>query len=190
MSSAERDRHARSPLPGAALAAVVAVLALVAASCTVQPLYSQGPVPGGAGADMASELASIAVKPVGTREALEVRNQLIFLLSGGAGTPANPAYNLDLVASASSSAAAIIQVSSTEQAPTSSLLTMAASYTLRDAATGAVIGRGSRQVFAAYDVPSQQFAAVRSRRDAENRAARELAEQLRLAIAQNLARRR
>src|SRR5690606_28542399 len=118
MSSAERDRHARSPLPGAALAAVVAVLALVATSCTVQPLYSQVPVPGGASADMASELASIAVQQVGTRAALEVRYQLIFLLSGGASAPASPEYILDLVASASSSAAAIIQDSSTEQAPT------------------------------------------------------------------------
>jgi LPS-assembly lipoprotein len=51
-----------------------------------------------------------------------------------------------------------------------------------------VVSNGDRQFSASYDVPRQEFAAVRAQRDAENRAARELAELLRLAIAQDLSR--
>jgi LPS-assembly lipoprotein len=40
-----------------------------------------------------------------------------------------------------------------------------------------------------YDISTQQFAAYRALRDAEDRAARELADLLRLAIAQDLAKR-
>jgi LPS-assembly lipoprotein len=65
------------------------------------------------------------------------------------------------------------------------MLAMTAFYTLTESATGRVISTGRRQVSSAYDVPQQQFAAMRAERDAENRAARELAEQLRFAIAQD-----
>jgi LPS-assembly lipoprotein len=82
----------------------------------------------------------------------------------------------------------VVQVSTIEQAPTASLLTMTAFYTLAESANGRVIATGRRQVASAYDVPEQRFAALRSERDAENRAARELAEQLHMAIAQDLSR--
>ena len=169
--------------------AIVASLAvgLVASACTVRPLYSNAVVPG-ASAPIAAQLGSVSVKPVGTREAQEVRNQLIFLLAGGQGNPDAAAYTLDLRVTSFSSAAAVIQVSTTTQSPTSSLLTMNGYYTLTESATGKVVGNGNRSVSAAHDVPQQQFAALRSQRDAENRAARELAELLHLAIAQDLAR--
>ncbi len=63
---------------------------------------------------------------------------------------------------------------------------MLASYTLTDS-KGTVVANGNRQFAASYDVPRQEFAALRARIDAENRAARELAELLRLALAQDLA---
>ena len=43
-----------------------------------------------------SELASIAIKPVKTRYAQQVRNNLIFGFGRGAGEPASPLYSLDL----------------------------------------------------------------------------------------------
>ncbi len=179
--SATRRFAARAGL-AAALAA-----ALLGGACTVRPLYSDAVAPG-AYAPMAAQLASVSVNPVSTRQAQEVRNQLIFLLGGGQGSPSAPAYTLNLAVSSSSSAAAVIQVSTNTQSPTSSLLTMTAVYTLTDTATGRVVARGRRAISSAYDVPQQQFAALRSERDAENRAARELAEQLRFAIAQDLSR--
>ena len=64
---------------------------------------------------------------------------------------------------------------------------MRATYKLVDS-TGKLVSNGDRQFSASYDVPRQEFAAFRAQRDAENRAARELAELLRLAIAQDLSR--
>ena len=59
------------------------------------------------------------------------------------------------------------------------------------ATTGAIVQLAAYTLLrftAAYDVPLQEFAAIRAERDAENRAARELAELLRLVIAQDLER--
>jgi LPS-assembly lipoprotein len=83
-----------------------------------------------------------------------------------------------------SEASATIQVN-TENEPTAAIETVRASYTLTDS-SGTVVATGKRQFMASYDVPRQEFAAVRARIDAENRAARELAELLRLALAHDL----
>lgn len=187
MSSADAPGARRPWLFGAAAALAVSA-ALTAGGCTVQPLYGTTTATPGATGNMAATLASISVEPVATREALEVRNHLIFLLSGGAGNPAAPAYDMRIIVSSSSSAAATIQLSTTEQSPTSSLLNMTAVYTVTDRASGKVVARGSRQVSSTYDVPRQQYAAIRSQRDAQDRAARELAEQLRFAVAQDMSR--
>jgi len=185
MSSPDSAQRSR-PVKAGVVAAMLAV-GFLGAACTVRPLYSDAVAPG-ATAPMAAQLASVSVKPVETRQAQEVRNHLIFLLGRGQGNPDAGAYTLKLAVTSYSTAAAVVQVSTTTQSPTSSLLTMSASYTLTDSVTGAVIATGRRQVSSAYDVPTQQFAALRSQRDAENRAARELAELLHLAVAQDLSR--
>lgn len=190
MSSADAPRARRPAGLRAAAAAFAVSAALAAGACTVQPLYATAPAAPGAAGSMAATLASVSVDPVATRQALQVRNHLIFLLSGGAGNPPSPAYDMRIVVSSTSSAAATIQISTTEQSPTSSLLNMTAVYFVTDRASGQVVGKGTRRISSAYDVPGQQYAAVRSHRDAEDRAARELAEQLRFAVAQDLSRRR
>ena len=68
-------------------------------------------------------------------------------------------------------------------------VTLTAFYTLTDAATGKKVSTGRRSISSSYDHPRQEFAADRAQRDAEDRAARELAELLRLALAQDLAKR-
>ncbi len=176
---------AASPLRRAGLAAAFAGLALLGA-CTVRPLYMNAPVSPASDLSYTAELASIAVKPVRTREAQEVRNHLIFLLGGGKGEPAEPIYSLELGISSSSQASAVVQVG-VENEPTASMLTMRSSYRL-SAASGEALASGTREITSSYDVPRQEFAALRAKRDAENRAARELAELVRLAIAQDLAR--
>ncbi|MBO6717177.1 MAG: hypothetical protein JJ913_04380 [Rhizobiaceae bacterium] len=160
------------------------VLAGPLAGCTVGPLYGNAYAPN----STTAKLADIRISSVSTRQAQEVRNHLIFMFSGGKGEPADPAYAMDLVVTSYTSSAAVIQASTTERSPTASLLNMTARYTVRDTATGKVVGTGQRQVASAYDVPLQEFAALRALRDAENRAARELAEQVRLAVAQEIAR--
>lgn len=165
------------------LAALASFVAL--AGCTVQPLYgnSSPSSPGGA---MSAQLASVAIAPVGDRVSQEVRNHLIFLLSGGAGAPSAPQYNAQLSVSVSDAAALSIQRGRDDE-PTASLVTVRANYVLTDS-RGRTVGRGMRSAQAPYDVSSQQFAALRASRDARNRAAREAAELVRLAIAQDLSR--
>jgi LPS-assembly lipoprotein len=166
-------------------AAVVLVLGLpLASACTVRPLYSN-PSTDGTKAGVTVDLSSISIKPVKQRYAQEVRNQLIFLFNRGAGQPAASAYTLTLVVTALHESAAVVQVGDDNE-PTAGTVTLTANYTLTGATSGETIAQGRRQIVSSYDVPRQEFAAYRARLDAENRAAREVAELLNLAIAQEL----
>ncbi|RVD71529.1 MAG: hypothetical protein E5V62_18260 [Mesorhizobium sp.] len=167
-----------------ALYGLVASLALVSA-CTVRPLYSNAPLTAGSTVGAAAELASISVKPVKTRYAQQVRNNLIFALGQGAGEPATPAYTLDLGVTELVESAALVQIQTDEDEPTAGTVTLTANYVLRDT-TGTVIATGKRSVPSSFDRPRQEYASYRAQIDAENRAARELADLLRLSVAQDL----
>ncbi|MBZ9806550.1 MULTISPECIES: LPS assembly lipoprotein LptE [unclassified Mesorhizobium] len=186
MSLPDREKTELSRLlRRAALAALVGSLALVSA-CQVRPLYSSAPLSTGSSAN--AELASIAVKPVRTRYGQQVRNNLIFGFGRGAGEPASPAYSLDLGVTEAVESSALVQVGTDQDEPTAGSVTLTAGYTLTDAKTGAVIATGRRAITSSFDRPRQEFAAYRAQIDAENRAARELANALQLSIAQDLAR--
>lgn len=174
-----------------ALTLPVMALALAStAACTVRPLYSEGAPLSTTGerSSTQADLASIAIKPVNTRYGQEVRNQLIFLFSGGAGEPAAARYSLTLTVASLLETSTTRQVSRGENEPSAATITMIADYTLTSSADGSVVGQGKRQITSSFDVPQQAFAEMRAERDAQNRAARELAELLRLAIAQDLSR--
>ena len=183
MSSSDR---AALPLKRiVAIAATVVALAGVA-GCTVQPLYGETTAAIGTGKVASERLAMVEVKPESDRVGQEVRNHLIFLLGGGKGQPANPAYQLQINTSSSSAQAATIETRSALLEPTSGLVTVQSSYKLTEVQTGRVISAGLRSVQAPFDIPAQEYAAMRAERDAMNRAARELAELLRLVVGQEL----
>ncbi|MEQ8294997.1 MAG: LPS assembly lipoprotein LptE [Nitratireductor sp.] len=156
-------------------------LLLITSACTVRPLYGEASGSIGAGGG----LGSIAVNPVTSRYAQEVRNHLIFGLNGGAGQPASPRYLLDLNVTSTFRNSASVQVAR-ENEPTAGAVVMTSRYRLIDAETGKAVANGRRSVNASFDKPRQEFAVLRAERDAENRAARELAEMLRVALAQDL----
>ncbi|QKC94339.1 LPS assembly lipoprotein LptE [Mesorhizobium sp. NZP2298] len=186
MSLPDREKTELSRLlRRVAFAGLVGSLALVSA-CTVRPLYSSAPLTTGSSAN--AELASIAIKPVKTRYAQQVRNNLIFGFGRGAGEPASPLYSLDLSVTEAVESSALVQVGTDEDEPTAGSVTLTASYTLTDAKTGVVITVGKRAITSSFDRPRQEFASYRAQIDAENRAARELAEALQLSIVQDLAR--
>ncbi|MDX8531677.1 LPS assembly lipoprotein LptE [Mesorhizobium sp. VK25A] len=168
-----------------AVCGMAVALALVSA-CTVRPLYSNQPLSPGSTLSASAELGSISIKPVNTRYAQQVRNNLIFAFGQGSGEPASPAYTLDLGVSELVESAAIVQVQTQEDEPTAGTVTLTANYVLRDTATNTVIAVGKRSIPSSFDRPRQEFAAYRAQIDAENRAARELADLLRLSIAQDL----
>lgn len=164
---------------------VFAALA-VAAGCTVRPLYGDMTSATGPQAFTSARLESVEIAPVDDRVGQEVRNHLIFLLGGGKGQPASPVYKVELSTRVTDARASSINTSRVNLDPTSGIVTVQATYILTNARNGERISIGTRSVQAPYDIPRQEFAALRAVRNAEDRASRELAELLRLAIAQEL----
>ncbi len=179
-------------MPRAVRLALAAGLALLAAGCTVQPLYSShgtGAAVGGAVApDMRAKLASVAVDPVGDVYGQQVRNRLIFLLGGGAGEPANPTYRLNLGLSQTVLNTMTVDIGDeTDRSgrPSAGIVKATSHFVLKDK-DGKPVAAGTRTVGSSYDRPRQEFANLRAERDARKRAAEELAEQIFLALAQKL----
>jgi LPS-assembly lipoprotein len=195
MSSSDRIRTgARAPFARpswlrAALSAGLVLALGLAAGCTARPLYGDLAPASGQQGPRSAQLASVDVLPAPDRVGQEVRNHLIFLFGGGQGQPASPQWRLKVATSVAKSVPATVTVGARSLEPTSGLITVTGSYSLTEAATGKQVASGRRSVQSPYDIPAQDFAAARAERDAENRAARELAELLRIVVAQELARR-
>jgi LPS-assembly lipoprotein len=184
MSSSERLRPVKIARL-ASLLILVAAAGLAAGGCTVRPLYSNSV--SSVGGTASQSLAAINVKPVNTRYGQEVRNQLIFLFTGGSGRSTAPAYDLDLGVVSTVETSATTQTTEVNE-PSAATVIIFSNYVLTEVGTGDKIASGSRQISSQFDVPRQEFAALRARRDAENRAARELAELLLLAVGADVAR--
>tara|TARA_R110002020_G_scaffold47752_9_gene136127 strand:+ start:248 stop:751 length:504 start_codon:yes stop_codon:yes gene_type:complete len=129
------------------------------AGCQVKPLY------GSAG----GEKQSISVSHADSRVEQKVRNELVL---GFGGEQTNAAYQLDL--SVSSRFTGVLP-GGVDNEFSASRATVTASYALKSTSTGEVITSGSRFADAQLDLPSQQFAQVRAKIDAEDRAARAVA---------------
>jgi LPS-assembly lipoprotein len=167
------------------LSSVICLAALLA-GC-FQPLYGDSAVTGRPG--VRDALSSINVKqidaPNGTPEAriaVELRNQLLFGLTGGAGTN-SPTHELT-IGMASNRTALIVDLES--QRPTMDSFGLDITYTLKDLTTGKTVVRSTTFARVSYDTPTtgeQRFARVRGLRDAENRAAKVVAEQIRNRLA-------
>ncbi len=146
--------------------------------CQVKPLYATG-------TQTAEKLASIEISDADDRVEQEVRNSLIFLTSGGAGEPENPQYRLAL--NVTSQVKGVLYDQESDTAGAGRVLVQA-DFNLSRADTGETVKSGNRSSVALVDFPVQEFAKLRAIRDAENRAARELAEVIRADIASALGR--
>ena len=168
------------------LTRICAALALagLTAGC-FQPLYGTQGTPGGGIVD---RLSSVEVAPIdvpnGTRlsrVSVEVRNSLIYGLTGG-GAAAAPNYKLDIRLTATQSQV-IVDINSAR--PDIVNYGIDATYTLKDITTGKIIVSGQTFSRVSYDIPGQQqrFAGDRGLRDAENRAAKVIADNIRSRLA-------
>ena len=169
------------------LTRVLAALALagLTAGC-FQPMYGDSRVVPTAGLD--SRLAGVRVPeivtPNGTplaRVGVGVRNELIYELTGG-GDPASATHRLDVRLS-STRLQVIVDV--TTARPEIQNYGIDASYTLTDLATGKAVVSGQTFSRVSYDIPGQQqrFAGARGLRDAEDRAAKVIADNIKLRLA-------
>ena len=165
--------------------AVIILLAGLTAGC-FQPLYGDQAAIGGAG--IADKLSSVEVAPIdapnGTRLSrvgVEVRNNLIFGLTGGG---AAPATNYKLVVRLAAGQTQVIVDINTAR-PDIQNYAIDATYTLTDITTGKAVVSGTTFSRVSYNIPGQQqrFAGDRGLRDAENRAAKVIAEGIRSRLA-------
>ncbi|WFU72702.1 LPS assembly lipoprotein LptE [Bradyrhizobium sp. CB2312] len=162
----------------ARLLAVVALAALTA-GC-FQPMYAErnDGTPGLREKLMGVELPPIN-KPNASREArvgVEVRNALAFKLYGTA-TGMPPTHRLDIRFTSSKSS---LLVDPNTALPTSENYGIDAQYNLIEVATGKSVMTGTTFSRVSYDMPGsyQRFARNRAVRDAEDRAANEIAENI------------
>jgi LPS-assembly lipoprotein len=162
------------------LAAVVA-LSAVTAGC-FQPLYGERNATTGT-PGLRDKLSAVEVSPInpqkGTAAArigLEVRNALLFNLNGDGGASA-PNYTLEVVV-VPQRTSVIVDV--TTARPDTENMGIDATYTLRDIATGKTVLTGSTFSRVSFDIPGQQqrFARARGQRDAEDRAAKVIADNI------------
>lgn len=155
----------------------MAVISLVIlAGCQFQPLHGNTQSRQGGG------LEQVGVASVNNRVAQQLRNHLLFLMHGGF-PQAEKAYEARLRVNFNNVLQAAIPVAGDT---TGGIVTVRASYDLIDLKTGETVASGRREATASYDRTGQVFANNRATRDAEDRAAREAAEALRLAIAADL----
>ncbi|HUG63374.1 MAG TPA: LPS assembly lipoprotein LptE [Methylomirabilota bacterium] len=154
-------------------------LAFAIAGCQIRPLYAGGGSAASGTPSAIAELGRIAVEVQRDRIAQEMMNQLIFALRGGAALD-DPAYTLRLIVAARKSELGI-QVR--EEVPTANLITLTTTFTLTENVTGRVVTSDTIYTTASYDFSSQRFANLRAERDAENRAAKAAAEDIRTRLA-------
>lgn len=120
----------------------------------------------------------IYIEEIRTRVGQKVRNQLIYHFSGVNQSEAAP-YRLSISID-DSLEGGLVQPSTSTLAET---VRLNAQYTLVDTSTGNVVHGGSSFARATYDKGAALYANERARRDAEDRAAIELAEDIRVRIA-------
>jgi LPS-assembly lipoprotein len=163
---------------------IVATLAALTAGC-FQPMYAEHSdgTPG-----LRDKLLGVELPPIdkanASREArvgVEIRNALAFKLYGDA-TGTSPTHRLVIRFSASRSS---LMVDTGTGLPTSENYGIDAQYNLIEIATNKSVMTGTTFSRVSYDIPGtyQRFARARAFRDAEDRAAKEIADHIQTRLA-------
>jgi LPS-assembly lipoprotein len=150
------------------------VPALLLAGC-LHPLYGTA-IDGGA---LSEELKTIDVEPIGTRLGHYLGDDLIFAFNGtGSHVPSR--YKLIVTTNEGVSTPLVDTVTGLVTAAT---VTVSATYVLTDLSTGREVARGKVFTGASYDRTSQRYSDMQASRDAEERDARNLSDQIKTQVA-------
>jgi LPS-assembly lipoprotein len=181
-----RDRwRGNGPASAFARLAAVLMLALFTAGC-FEPLYGERTLVGGP--NLRERLRGVKVVPIPAvngspeaRLAVELRNVLLYEMTGGEGS-VNPTHQLNIQLT-STRQRVILDI--TTALPDVELYGINATYTLTEIATGKPVVTAQTFARVTYDNPglAQRFARARGQRDAEDRAARVIAENIRSRLA-------
>jgi len=162
------------------LAAVLAAAAL-AGGC-FQPLYSDY-TSSTVGGSVKTALRAIEVPELKGVMGHYLRNELVFELDGSGDPDARKTLKFDATLTES---VEVVTVDYTNGRADSAVLIGTATWSLKRADTGEVVSSGVNSVRAPYERSAQRFATVRAARDAQIRAAKNLATIIRGQIAADL----
>ena len=175
----------RSALRSLARLGAAALLAGLTAAC-FQPLYGERTLSGGPGLRTvlaAVEVAQIDAPPATpvSRLAVDVRNELTYLLTGGGGA-LSPTHRLKITLAVSGTS---LIVDPNTGRPEVEIAGLDANYTLTELASAKPVITGTAVHRVPYDVPGQQqrLGMLRAQRDAQSSAAKVIAEQIRTRLA-------
>ena len=163
---------------------VVALLSALTAGC-FQPMYAERTVTGEPA--LREKLSAVDVSDITTsqvadaRLGVELRNGLLFSFTGGS-SGAPPTHKL-IVRMSTTRTSAIVDL--TTARPDIENYGIDVSYELREIATNKSVLRAATFARVSYDIPGQEqrFARIRGLRDAESRAAKVIAENIRSRLA-------
>lgn len=154
------------------------LLSLMISACGFQPLYSQS----GPGPAVEAELSAIVVDVQKTDSRGDRLEQLVYSSLLDALTPvgvsANPSWRLEIAIEQTSKGVGF----EVDDSATRFNLQIFGDWRLIDTATGAAVFSSSSRSIAAYNVVTSQFATLTAEKDAEERAAVDLANDIRLQL--------
>lgn len=156
----------------------VMLIALAASGCAdgsgFRPMYA----PDASGVGVQERLATVDVAPIPSRVGQRIRNELIFQNTGGGAAPPQT-HRLDVTIRESLGSTL---VKSTGEA-LSQTYTLDASFRLIRLSDKAIVMQGTSHGRAGFERFQQIYANVRAREDAENRAARSIADDIKTRLA-------
>ena len=145
---------------------------LLLAAC--RPMYGETSM----GSSTTSELAAIEINELPGRVGQKIRNELIFLFTGG-NHPVEPKYKLEIVYR--ESVLGILYKRTDDAA--GKIYALDAIFTLRDITGKMELSKGRSHARAAFDKHKSTYSNVRAERDAKNRAAKDIANDINTRIA-------
>ncbi len=161
---------------------LLCVLAATLSGCGFHPLYA---VPERGGGATRVAMSDIYVAPVPEKLGYALRNQVIDLIDGTA-KPGAARYRLNLSLDKKSEAIGVQSQkvgTLTQTAITRYNDWITVEYELTDAKTGTVLTKGVEKGLSSYNVFSSPYATLVSQQDADEHAADDIADRIRIALA-------
>ena len=141
------------------------------------PLYATSPLVGGT--NVAAKLASLEIAPIPGRVGQRVRNKMIFQSTGGGAEALNPVYRLEIVMTESITPT-LVQLDGNSSG---SIYNLSAKFRLIRIADKTVALQGESNGRIMFQRFESVFSNVRARKDAEDRAASTVADDLKSRLA-------
>ncbi len=185
MSWLESSKSSSRLLKGAGIVVVAGLLSLGTSGCGFHPMYGTT----ANGTNLTDVMKTIQISAIGSRTGQRLRNELIFGTTGG-GEALAPVYRLDIALRESVRNTLVTQAGS----PTGQILQLDAEFRLVRLKDNETVFKGASTSEAAYDLTGWSgtsgsiYGDTRAALDAENRAARSLADTLKTRLAAFLSR--